>query len=394
MKRALALAITLGLAQPALAAGYTTADTSVVSMATGGTGVARSTDPAAAFLNPAATLVTPGIKLSLGAILASPSLEARGSETSIASQSSLSVPPNAHLSMSTEDFSVGGSLTVPYGSGVAWPSDWEHRFDLVAANMRVLRASAFVGVALGPINLAAGPYIDFGKLNLARQIDFITEEGSVEIETQAQGVGGHIALFAQPLDGLSIGATYRSRTTLALDGYATFETPLEFQNRATSGPVTSKLVLPDRIALGVEWRPMAALQISAELEQTNWSSVHHMVLDFEDPGTEDVEKERRWADTLATRVGVTYGLTPDTELRLGGFIDPSPVPEQTVGVDSPDSTRTGLSAGVGLMFSEDAGLDLAYQYIHFSGSQTPTNETPLSFAGAAHLVGVSLRYVL
>ena len=70
------------------------------------------------------------------------------------------------------------------------------------------------------------------------------------------------------------------------------------------------------------------------------------------------------------------------------------MPEQTVGVDSPDSTRTGLSAGVGLMFSEDAGLDLAYQYIHFSGSQTPTNDTPLSFAGAAHLVGVSLRYVL
>ena len=394
MNRLLITALAFGLAQPALAAGYTTADTSVVSMATGGTGVARSADPAAAFINPAATLATPGLKLSFGAILAAPSLEARGSEASTATQSSVSVPPNAHLSFGTEDFSVGGSLTVPYGSGVAWPSDWEYRFDIVSANMRVLRASAFMAAALGPLQIAAGPYVDFGKLTLNRQLDFITHEGSVDIDTQAQGLGGHVALFIQPLEGLSIGATYRSKTTLAFDGYATFETPLEFQSRATSGPVTSKLVLPDRLAFGIEWQPVAALHVSAELEKTNWSSVSAMVIDFEDPGTEDVEKERSWDDTLATRLGATYSVTPQTEVRLGGFFDPSPVPEQTVGVDSPDSTRVGFTTGFGTMLSATTGLDVAYQYIHFQGAQSTATESPLSFEGAAHLLGVSLRYVL
>ena len=394
MNRLLIAALTLGLGQPALAAGYTTADTSVVSMATGGTGVARSADPAAAFINPAATLTAPGLKLSLGAILAAPSLEAQGAENTTASQSSLSVPPNAHFSFGTEDFSVGGSLTVPYGSGVAWPADWEYRFDIVSANMRVLRASAFMAAALGPIQLATGPYVDFGKLTLARQLDFITQEGSVDIDTQARGVGGHVALFTQPIEGLSIGATYRSRTTLEFDGYATFDTPVEFQSRATSGPVTSKLVLPDRIAFGIEWQPLAALHISVELERTNWSSVNAMILDFEDPGTDDVEKDRRWDDTLATRMGATYGLSAATELRLGGFVDPSPVPEQTVGVDSPDSTRMGFTTGLGTMFSDNTGLDVAYQYIHFQGAQSTSADNPVSFKGAAHLLGVSLRYVL
>ena len=41
-------------------AGYTTADTSVVSMGMAGTGVARSSDPAAAFINPAALLLVRG----------------------------------------------------------------------------------------------------------------------------------------------------------------------------------------------------------------------------------------------------------------------------------------------------------------------------------------------
>ena len=51
-------------------AGYTTADTSVVSMGMAGTGVARSSDPAAAFINPAALLFGKGLTLSGGAIMA------------------------------------------------------------------------------------------------------------------------------------------------------------------------------------------------------------------------------------------------------------------------------------------------------------------------------------
>ena len=119
-----------------------------------------------------------------------------------------------------------------------------------------------------------------------------------------------------------------------------------------------------------------------------------VVIDFEDPGTEDVEKERSWDDTLATRLGATYNVTPQTEVRLGGFFDPSPVPEQTVGVDSPDSTRVGFTTGFGTMLSATTGLDVAYQYIHFQGAQSTATESPLSFEGAAHLLGVSLRYVL
>ena len=28
-----------------------------------------------------------------------------------------------------EDFALGASFTVPYGSGIAWPEDWTRRFD-------------------------------------------------------------------------------------------------------------------------------------------------------------------------------------------------------------------------------------------------------------------------
>ena len=62
----------LALSTPAWAAGYTTADTSVTAMAAGGTATARKGDAAAAYTNPAATLFAPGLKVSLGAILAAP----------------------------------------------------------------------------------------------------------------------------------------------------------------------------------------------------------------------------------------------------------------------------------------------------------------------------------
>ena len=73
-------------------------------MGMAGTGVARSSDPAAAFINPAALLFGKGLTLSGGAIMALPSIKADLGSEAIATEDSLSFPPNLHIAYSDETF--------------------------------------------------------------------------------------------------------------------------------------------------------------------------------------------------------------------------------------------------------------------------------------------------
>ena len=205
-------------------------------------------------------------------------------------------------------------------------------------------------------------------------------------------MGGHVGVFVEPFDALSVGLTYRSASSFKFEGSANFETPDEFQSRATNGPVTTALTMPARWALGLQWAPIAALELAAEVEYNQWSSVDVLVIDFEDPGTDDVEKVRDWSDTTAVRFGAAYGVTDEVALRGGVFWDPSPVSSAGVGVDSPDSSRLGLSLGVGVALTSSLGIDLGYQYLGFQGAETDGETDKISFNGQAHLMGVAFRY--
>ena len=143
---------------------------------------------------------------------------------------------------------------------------------------------------------------------------------------------------------------------------------------------------------GVQWAPLRTLELAAEVEYNQWSSVDVLLIDFQDPGTEDVEKVRDWSDTTAFRFGAAYDVDDGLALRGGVFWDPSPVSAASVGVDSPDSSRLGLSLGLGLDLSESLGIDVGYQYLGFQGSQTEGATDQISFEGQAHLMGLAFRY--
>ncbi len=394
MRQACFLLLSLSLATPAWGAGYTTADTSVAAMAAGGTATARKSDAAAAYKNPAATLFAPSLKVSLGAILAAPTLSAQGASFESQTQGGLSVPPHAHASYATEDFAIGASFTVPYGSGIAWPEDWTRRFDVVSADFKVLRTSVFVGGRYGMVSVAGGLLLDSAQLQVVRNIDFISDEGVVSLDTAASAVGGHASIFVEPNEWISVGFAWKSSTKFNLDGFASFETPQEFQSRATNGPVNTTLTMPHQLSFGLETRINSQIAINADVDVTLWSSVQQMAIDFEDEATEDVLKDRLWNTTVTPKVGVTYQPLDFLALRAGAYYDPSPVPAETVGPDSPDSSRLGLSLGIGLTMPGGTGIDLAYQRIEFQGatsSATADNEA-LTFGGGVHLAGIALTY--
>jgi long-chain fatty acid transport protein len=391
VKSAIAL-LSLFLSSSVYAAGLSTADRSVVAMGTGGAAVARADDPGANVYNPASVVFAPGLELSLGALLAAPKLEASGESWTAATAGGASVPPHLHLRYATDTFALGASFTVPFGSEVRWPDDWERRFDVVSARLKVLRVSGFGAYKFGSISVAAGPFVDFGSLALDRAIDFIDAEGKTSIETHSTSLGALAAVFFRATEELDLGLSYQSRSSLSLTGYADFDVPPELRGKASDQAVNAKLMLPDRLTAGALYRVNEELDLAFDLEVLLWSTVDELRIDFANEDMTDVSQRRDWSATVTPRIGATYRALSWLELRGGAFLDPSPVPEETVGPSSPDSTRIGLTLGAGAEYKGFA-FDLGYQLLMFTGSTSKAEDLEgVSFGGSAHLVGLSLGY--
>lgn len=385
------LALSTVAIRPASGAGLATTESSAVAMGAGGTGTARANDPAASYYNPAAVTGRAGFRLSLGAVLAAARLEASNDAFTSSTDSGLSVPPNAHLSWSNDMFAAGASFTIPFASNVSWKDDWERRFDVQQASITVMRASAFVGMKLGPVSFAAGPFVDFASLELRRAIDFIEAEGSTALDTTAIGFGGHAGVFVQAVDTLDIGLTYRSRSSLKLEGFADFSVPAEFRNTVPDQAITTNITLPDRIALGAVWRVREDLEIAADIEVYLWNTFDALVIDFANEGTDDVTQARDWSPTFVPRLGASYAVLDWLTIRAGGFVDPSPAPSTTASPSSPDSTRLGLSLGASVALPWGIQVALAYQHLEFLGVTSEAEGMDgLRFSGSADLAGLSL----
>ena len=377
------------------AAGYQTVGTDVQAMGQGDTGIATPNAPGNAYRNPAAAVVSPGLRGSLGVIGAYSRLRAEGGEQNTSTLPSPSAPPNLHLSFANDHIGAGGSLSVPFGTSSKWPLDWEQRFLIQQSSLTSLRTTLFVAAKWGPLSVAAGPMLDRTSLSLKRAIDFIDEEGGVTIDTHTLGYGGHAALYLQLTPKLSIGAAWHSSVSMELKGEAEFEVPPEFYSRAASGSVVVPLTLPAQGRLGLRWVPVSSVELSIEVEGTQWAVVENFVVDFDDEDVSDLSKPRQWTSTITPRVGISFAPLQTLTLRGGLYFDPSPVPPDTTGPDTPDSARVGLALGCGVQATSSLQWNLGYQYVHFTGSTTPsTAPVPLTFQGNAHLLGVSISMSL
>ena len=111
-------------------------------------------------------------------------LDARSLERgawSTANEAAWSTPPHLDVSVARGRWAAGIALGVPFGSGVAWPSDWVGRHEAVRSQLQVFRAAPFFAWRAGRVRVSGGVHLDAGSLEVERRLDFIDTEGDVHI---------------------------------------------------------------------------------------------------------------------------------------------------------------------------------------------------------------------
>ena len=390
--RALTIAIVLAPAA-AHAGGFAVPEQSITAAGAGGAGAARDDEAGAAWTNPAALADGGGWRVGVGVVAARPAVEGAAMDGSwhARTDGAWATPPHLDVAWSGGAWTAGVAIGVPFGGGVAWPTDWAGRFEIVSSQLLDGRIAPFVGARVGAWRLAAGPHVDRVRLTVARQLDFIDAEGEAVVDVAGTGVGGHAAAWwAQ--GALAIGATYKSRTRVAMTGGADFETPPEFSGAAPDQRARATITLPDRLALGAAWRrgPWRAL---ADVEVTLWGTYDQLTIDFADAATRDVHQQNAWHTTTAVRAGGEYALGATTTVRVGAAIDPSPAPAGTLSPVAPDGLRWSLTAGGSTRVARGVMIDGFAEYLRVAARTTTSVETmPARYQGWAVLFGAGVRW--
>ncbi len=430
------LAVLPGTASLALAAGLKVNEQGAKAMAMGNAFTAQADDPSALFYNPAGIAFLKGTQASIGStIIYVPSseftgttpLSGNGGSTPVyeKAKNDIFIAPAVYVTHSFESapVSIGLAINSIYPLAKSWDDSSAFRNQIMNIAVKPVNFQPTVAYRFDDWNLGVAAGLDITHAIVTMQTapnvagaagtNSAYELGLMGLDGTATDVGWNAGLKWKPIPSLSFGAAYRSEISLNISGSANFlaTTPAGFdiigmttgstssysRSRVVS-TVSTTIILPDSLGLGVAWQPTDKFTLEFDAERTGWSSMDKLEFKFDNTQLSSFNnkpKTLNWKDVWCYKVGGQYALTKNLDLRAGYMFDKNPIPDSTLGALLPDSDRHSFSIGQGI-HNDHFSLDLAYMWTHFvDRTVNNQNMTDLlgengTFKSDVHLFGASV----
>ncbi len=276
-----------------------------------------------------------------------------------AESESFVIPSFNFVSAKLGNARVGFSMVVPAGLSKRWNT---------SPGLDVAQEFTLSVVELNPT--IAIPIND--KLAIAFGFRAVYSDGIVKSSSIASrdmlgdsiDFGYNLALSYRPSENLKFGLTYRSEITLSEEGNAKL---LIGENTVYDGGTSVSIPLPGALNVAVAYTFPTKTTVEFVYERNFWSA--YKTLDFnyvssisnilvpymDDPIT------KNWNDTNAYRFGIIQELDKLT-LMAGLVIDKSPVPDETLSFELPDSDSLSVSFGTRYQITNSINLGFSALY--------------------------------
>ena len=221
-----------------------------------------------------------------------------------------------------------------------------------------------------------------------------TFEGRLRVTDTANAFTYNLGLLLKPTKALKIGLTYRARTDIRFDSA---DAKLGGAFTPTSVKANIRPIpMPPIINAGIFWQIDPAWSTEFVYEYTRWSEFKSFSATLSPaPGfiplfglpIASFNLPENWKDTSTLRLGSSYRLTPDWELRGGIAIEQTPIPAKTLNPAIPGGDILTLNAGVGYKW-EKISLDFGYMAVFYKSRKVNNGEleglpaTGIPFSGA------------
>lgn len=265
-----------------------------------------------------------------------------------------------------DKLTYGFAVYVPAGLGAEWdPADFA-----APASQEML---SLIGAVVISPTFAYQVNNDFSvglAINITYAMFDLKQPGATQFEEESTGLGygATIGLKYNVNEQLSLGASFRLATEVAMSGTAKNPGLAAF-NAPTETDFDRDVTWPMWIAGGLAYKVNDNFTVTADAQYSQWSELDNLKATYDNAtwqavmsGSGNDELDLQWDDAVQIRVGGEYMLSEATALRAGYYYDPAPAPDETQNVLIPSSTNNVFTFGIG----HDLGkyrVDLAAEYL-------------------------------
>lgn len=280
--------------------------------------------------------------------------------------------------------SVGFGVYAPYGLSIKWPDNTPFRTTALEASLQYATFNPVVAWRVTPqLSLAAGATFNWAEGDLRQGV--FAPGDYVRFKGDSTDVGFNLGLLWNVSSNISVGATYRSATTIDMSGSTSSTYPF------LGAPAEMSFDFPDSLAAGISWRPSPKWNLEFDLEWTGWDRVNSLQIQSPIPFPPTI---LNWESSFYYEFGVTRYLENGWHLSAGYIFNENSMPQEYYNPLVGDLDKHFLSAGTGYQ-GQHWGFDLAYQF-GFGPDRDVTSVSNPSINGTysyvSHAVFVSLGY--
>jgi long-chain fatty acid transport protein len=384
-------------AAPVFAAGFQLNVQSARGVGMAGAFTALADDASATYYNPAGlTAAGRGFEVMAGDSLILPEVH----YTSPSGQNSSAAftatpPPHVYGRVGVLDWlAFGLGVFTPFGNQVAWPSNWAGQYVSTQANLQTFDINANAAVRPNSrLSLAFGFNVMRGTVYLARNLNFIDAQGSVELGGGAWGWGYNAAMNVDIIENmLTLSATVRSPIKMDFHGNAHFtNVPEELNAQLYDQQVAATVQLPLTATFGLGFK-YKRVKLDLDFAYTAWSTFTALNVTFLGNPALSVPVPKSFWDAGSVGVGAEIEVWNDLYARFGFMWDPTPAPQSTLGPDLPDSTRLNFSTGIGWRHTSGFLVDFGFQLVALLNHPSTLPTLPGSYGGTAEVLTLTFGW--
>ena len=269
------------------------------------------------------------------------------------------IPSINYISPKLGDFRIGFSMVVPAGLTKKW-SDSPAKDKAEEFTLTVIEFNPTLAYQINKqLSIAVGARVVYSE-------GIVKSSSTISRDMTGDSIdyGYNLALSYKPLKSLEFAITYRSKIDLTEEGNAKL---LIGNAKVYDGGSSVSVPLPAALNVAIAYTLPTKTTFEFVYEKTYWSAYNELNFNytssispilvpyFDDPIAKD------WVNTNVYRVGLTQEFDKTT-LMLGFVKDETPVPDNRVSYELPDTDSISISCGGRYQFSDslDAGLSMLY----------------------------------
>lgn len=408
-------AVILGCSpRAALAGGFRLPDQDAFATARGEAFAATADNPSAIYYNPAGITQLEGNNFRAGVygIYLDPSYNppagAPNHGKTYDSSKNYAAVPQFFYTYTPEQKPVSFGLGVysPFGLSVDWPQDTGFRTIATKGSITYVTINPVMALKLAPnFSIGGGVTVNYANADLEQGLYPVqTDNDRFNFTGDGWGVGYNLGLLWQPDEKVSIGTTFRSQTSITLQGHtSTFLPP--YTASAAHRPANADFSFPLSAVFGISYRPTPKWNVEFDADYTDWSSLGTLTIQQSSAPVpplipKNVQTILDWQPSWLFEFGATRFFDNGWHASAGYVYNENSVPNAHYSPFVADLDRHFFSIGAGHK-GKRFDFDLAYQFC-YAPTHTVTGSAPspalqtangnYGFVSHAVLVTVGLHF--